>query len=295
MVKRQLSDMSINNDLNDEEDATWGGKRPRYLYNYTLQCSDLVSNTDSDVTESVHSVQSKTTMEAISEADLSSNKSCGSDCDCNSRTNHAEFDVISSSSCYNIESNSSDSSTLIDFKVTNNIIDCDDTIPDGYCPEDTDGRVTPKTDLPPPACFKTCLQCRKENPNPYFQYCFVCFRYRMEFFGSKPRPRTKKDKRLNVIKPKKECNLLEDYQKSSPPNSQQGVSTHIENSNTLMNENINNICNICFLMPKNGVFNHGKIGHIYCCYSCAKKLWRKSNKCPLCNVKIKFVTKMIVV
>lgn len=48
-------------DLNDEEDATWGGKRPRYLYNYTLQCSDLVSNTDSDVTESVHSVQSKTT------------------------------------------------------------------------------------------------------------------------------------------------------------------------------------------------------------------------------------------
>lgn len=117
----------------------------------------------------------------------------------------------------------------------------------------------------------------------------------MEFFGSKPRPRTKKDKRLNVIKPKKECNLLEDYQKSSPPNSQQGVSTHIENSNTLMNENINNICNICFLMPKNGVFNHGKIGHIYCCYSCAKKLWRKSNKCPLCNVKIKFVTKMIVV
>jgi len=49
-------------DLNDDQDATWGGKRTRYIYNYTLQSSDLISITDdSDVTESVHSVQSKTT------------------------------------------------------------------------------------------------------------------------------------------------------------------------------------------------------------------------------------------
>jgi len=57
-------------------------------------------------------------VEAISEADLSSDKSCGSDCDCNGRTNHTEFEVVSTSpsSCH-IASNSSDSSTLIDFKV----------------------------------------------------------------------------------------------------------------------------------------------------------------------------------
>jgi len=51
-------------DLNDDQDATWGGKRTRYIYNYTLECTDdLISHTedDSDVTESVHSVQSKTT------------------------------------------------------------------------------------------------------------------------------------------------------------------------------------------------------------------------------------------
>ncbi|XP_022175656.1 E3 ubiquitin-protein ligase Mdm2-like isoform X2 [Myzus persicae] len=293
VLKRQVNEMNSNNDLNDDQDATWGGKRTRYLYNYTMQCSDLISNTDdSDVTESVHSVQSKTTMEAISEADLSTDKSCGSDCDCNGRTNHTEFDVAStSSSGHNIESSSSDSSTLIDFKVTN-IINCDKTLlgtDHGYLPDDTDvcQVSNPKTDLPPPACFQQCLQCRKENPNPYFQYCFVCFRYRMEYFGSKPRPKTKK-----------KCNLIEDSQKSSQSNLQQGVSTRtkiIENNITLMNENINNICNICYIMPKNGVFNHGKIGHIYCCYPCAKKLWRKSKNCPLCNVKIKFVTKMIVV
>ena len=62
-------------------------------------------------------------VEAISEADLSSDKSCGSDCDCAGRINHTEFDVVStSSSCHNIESNSSDSSTLIDFKVKHKLI-----------------------------------------------------------------------------------------------------------------------------------------------------------------------------
>jgi len=117
----------------------------------------------------------------------------------------------------------------------------------------------------------------------------------MEFFGSKPRSKTKNVKRLNVSKPKKEYNLLQGSQKSSPSNWEQGVSTRIENSSTQMNENINSICSICYIMPKNGAFNHGKIAHIYCCYSCAKKLFRKSNKCPLCNLTVKFVTKIIVV
>lgn len=312
-LKRQVNNMNTNNteiiDLNDEDaDVTWGGKRTRYVYNYTLECADLISDTnDSDVTESVHSVQSKTTMEAISEADLSSD--CGSDCECVNRIRETEFDVLStSSSCLNMESSSSDSSTLIDFKVTKSIINCDNTYLDktiltdnGYCADDTDGQIasSSKTTLPPPACFKNCLQCHNKNPNPYFQYCFVCFRYRMEFFGNKPRSKTKNVKRLNTSKPRKESTLLGDFQESNQSNSLQDDSTqtkNIENSINLVNdENINNICNICLKMPKNGVFNHGKIGHIYCCYSCAKKIWKKSNKCPLCNVKIKFVTKMIIV
>lgn len=119
-LKRQFNNMNTNNteiiDLNDEDaDVTWGGLRTRYVY--TLECTDLISDTnDSDVTESVHSVQSKTTMEAISEADLSSG--CGSDCECVNRIRDTEFDVLStSSSCFNMESSSSDSSTLIDFKM----------------------------------------------------------------------------------------------------------------------------------------------------------------------------------
>lgn len=54
----------IVDDLNNEDyDATWGGKRSRYLYNYTtLELPEELSNTDdSDQTESILSVQTKST------------------------------------------------------------------------------------------------------------------------------------------------------------------------------------------------------------------------------------------
>lgn len=56
--------------------------------------------------------------------------------------------------------------------------------------------------------------------------------------------------------------------------------------------NINNMCNICSKLPKNGVFNHGKIGHIFSCYPCTKNIWKKSNKCPICNTRVQYITKL---
>lgn len=60
----------------------------------------------------------------MSEQDLSSNKSCGSDCDCSCsqyscQSDHTEFEVVSSSSsCHNInDPNSSDSFTSVDYEV----------------------------------------------------------------------------------------------------------------------------------------------------------------------------------
>jgi len=38
--------------------------------------------------------------------------------------------------------------------------------------------VPKTTTLPTPACFRTCVECQKENSNPYFQYCHTCFRVR---------------------------------------------------------------------------------------------------------------------
>lgn len=61
------------------------------------------------------------------------------------------------------------------FKVSRNELPSNDN---GYSPDDTEGGIqlsTPGTkELYP--CFKTCLMCKANNTNPYFQYCHKCFR-----------------------------------------------------------------------------------------------------------------------
>lgn len=68
-----------------------------------------------------------------------------------------------------------------------------------------------------------------------------------------------------------------------------------QESTTDISKKSMDLCNICLLKPKNGVFNHRKIGHRYCCYLCAKKIWAKTGRCPVCKLKIRYVTKIIFV
>lgn len=128
----------------------------------------------------------------------------------------------------------------------------------------------------------------------------------MDYFESRPTPKPKKAKRFNVSY----CSTEENSKDSQETNSgsidisnmhlfqkQNNNSNEkiIDNQTSEILGNVENICNICYILPKNGVFNHGKTGHIYCCYPCAKKVWKKNNRCPICNSKVKYVTKMIVV
>ncbi|KAL7027287.1 hypothetical protein ACKWTF_005395 [Chironomus riparius] len=54
------------------------------------------------------------------------------------------------------------------------------------------------------------------------------------------------------------------------------------------------ICRFCMINPKNGVFVHNNCLHLCCCYKCALKVWKKRKSCPICNCKIKNVTKLFV-
>lgn len=77
---------------------------------------------------------------------------------------------------------------MLTIQVSNKIIIFNETTyssdSDGYSPEDKDiqGTIKKTHAIPPPACFRTCLQCGKENPNPYFQYCFKCYRVSNHLF-----------------------------------------------------------------------------------------------------------------
>jgi len=113
----------------------------------------------------------------------------------------------------------------------------------------------------------------------------------MEYFGKKPRPKSIKN--LNIVLNTKVNSLTkEKTSKISVSNDMSPIEIESNNDDA---KNKDDLCIICFFNKRNGIINHGKIGHIITCYSCAKRLWSTSNRCPLCNVKIKCVTKMIVV
>lgn len=125
----------------------------------------------------------------------------------------------------------------------------------------------------------------------------------MELFEVKPDPKQKKIKSLNKLSNyKKEDNSNMDSQESSGSfglsNLQlsQGKIDGSENNQIMKNdENIKNLCNVCFIRPKNGVFNHGKTSHAYSCYPCTKNIWNTTGRCPVCNIRVKHIAKIIIV
>lgn len=53
------------------------------------------------------------------------------------------------------------------------------------------------------------------------------------------------------------------------------------------------ICKNCFVKPKDALFVHGQIGHRYCCYPCAKAIYKQHRSCPVCRRKIEKIIKYI--
>lgn len=131
----------------------------------------------------------------------------------------------------------------------------------------------------------------------------------MEFFENKPKP--KRVKRLKSSTYTKSGSSFKNFKIPGSSNFQQSGSVlknnmhlprkdidkskNIINGTTEIIKDTQNMCNICFKMPRNAIFNHGKVGHIFGCYLCAKELWKKSKMCPVCNAKVQYITKMIIV
>lgn len=53
------------------------------------------------------------------------------------------------------------------------------------------------------------------------------------------------------------------------------------------------LCLMCCQRPKNASLIHGRLGHQVCCYPCAKKLWKKQARCPVCRRKVERIIKII--
>ena len=50
-------------------------------------------------------------------------------------------------------------------------------------------------------------------------------------------------------------------------------------------------CMICLTGPKEASLIHGTVGHQVCCYSCAKKLYKRGKSCPICRRPVEKVVR----
>jgi hypothetical protein len=52
-------------------------------------------------------------------------------------------------------------------------------------------------------------------------------------------------------------------------------------------------CNICFQAPKDTAFVHGRLAHLFCCYPCAKRLFKMRRPCPLCRRTVEKIARIL--
>jgi len=174
----------------------------------------------------------------------------------------------------------------------------------------------------------TCLECKQPN-TPYIRYCSTCYKERKGWLPARPKPKKKRSKKTNGVLIKGEASSSTNYERSDSQetvksssqdsgfsedvSSQKNLEEVVESSESdeeiaKRNEGIkkslamansslalaDSLCNLCFSRPKDACLIHGRTSHQYCCYSCAKKLYKKRQGCPVCRRKIEKITKNIV-
>ena len=138
-----------------------------------------------------------------------------------------------------------------------------------------------------PANTWACCTCNKQN-KPYYRYCATCWKIRREWLGYDTIKKGRL-KRIAQARQKQMDKATEtDYQNETQD--MELLSTH--NNHNYQPSN-SQLCSLCCTNPKDASLVHGKIGHQLCCYTCAKKLWRKHANCPICRRKIEKIIKVI--
>ncbi|XP_065217567.1 E3 ubiquitin-protein ligase Mdm2-like [Planococcus citri] len=256
-----------------------------YAYHITLEQTSSESEVDPSDAESVESVQANTTVSAKDSSDISTDEL--------SDLLMSEYEVASSPetiepSTFDKELFSSSSSPRdIEF-----VFSCSDS-------ERSD--ITDVSDcsdilgaLGDNKYYHTCAQCFSYNANPAFRFCDSCYQLRKESYPTKPKRKRKRNN--NAENPSKK-------QKTSPgDDAPEADSNEVSGPSSIMDSGFESLspsaeweiaelepkekCLTCLDSCVNGLFLHGRTAHRCCCYKCAKLIWSKSRKCPICRRKI---------
>jgi len=114
-------------------------------------------------------------------------------------------------------------------------------------------------------CSQYCLGCKKLSNG---RFCQSCWQARKDWLPDRPKL---------PFKSRRQRDTLREKQTVSP-------------NHDMMD---GNLCTICCAGPKNASLIHGQLGHLGFCYPCAKKIWKKQGRCPVCRRKVEKIVKII--
>ncbi|RZF41250.1 hypothetical protein LSTR_LSTR010478 [Laodelphax striatellus] len=300
------------------------------MYNYYVLEPESSSPSEED-TESVHSIQDKTTDSAKDTPDTSSSEEEEDD----DLENQSEDDVNAQEDVEYEPRSLSDSEIRHPFTVNESFStssnDEDIMIKKGKIikavtentsststssSDDAQERFDPELSL---TDYWFCVKCRTPNNNPLFRFCEKCFGDRKNFFPPRPKPKAKKRKQRTRRKGKRAKMDENGSGASSGSTSQPSSSLQLTSNSEIESASVEDrpakagvasrsitcqtesseqwplfgeTCETCMARPKDGVFIHTKIVHRYSCYRCSKKIWKEIGRCPLCNNKVCNVKKI---
>ncbi|XP_046978137.1 E3 ubiquitin-protein ligase Mdm2-like isoform X3 [Vanessa cardui] len=149
--------------------------------------------------------------------------------------------------------------------------------------------------------YWSCAHCRAPNNNPLYRYCQKCFNVRKNFFPPRPRPKRKHKRKASeelacprTLSQDSGVDSLGGSQGSAGPEERPAKRARLESGADGAAGPAGDACVVCVSQPKTGVFAHGRIAHICCCYTCAVKIWKRAGRCPVCNCKVSNVLRAVV-
>ncbi|XP_073997827.1 E3 ubiquitin-protein ligase Mdm2-like isoform X2 [Rhodnius prolixus] len=263
---------------------------PKRWYYVLASESDL----ESDGTESIYSLQEKSTDLAKDTSDTCTKSSWSSD----DEGRMIEFEVVSFTEeeqyhpPQSKDSSSSPEDLLSSIPLTEKQGSQNTTMSADNSNLESDGEIL-NINFHKGGLYKFCFRCKQTNETPFFRYCIRCYKLRKNFLP--PRPKGGRKKRLPNANVDSKNSIDSGIGLSSSQSIEKDiVEEFIANkSNNDINHSSSDLCNICMIRTKDGGYSHGHIVHNYSCYKCSVKIYNQSGRCPVCNTKVKQICKII--
>ncbi|CAH1390356.1 unnamed protein product [Nezara viridula] len=266
-------------------------KRPKYYYLLEPESTDY----SSDGNESIYSIQQRTTDTAKDTSDTSTK----------SEDSMVEFEVVSNSDTpvypFSLRDSSSPPEDIMDVAKTYEI-DAENLIfsENDACDNSSDSSEK-EGFFRNIYLFKNCVQCGLSNSTPFYRYCDKCYKVRKNFFPPRPRGRKNKTEKKactsnssndDIVRSSCDSGIVSEFSQGLSEKAFEGMTENNPEPDIIHRKEL---CGTCLVRSKDGGYVHNNIVHVYSCYKCSVRTVKQIGRCPICNLRVRQVCRVITI